>query len=220
MSSLRFREGRADETTGGRVPPSLNQRPLSQEPAGIQGRPQANCAARIPESDSLGLYDPQYEHDACGVGLVADLTGKRGHAPVEQALTVLANLEHRGAKGADPQTGDGAGILTQIPDDFFRAVCDFELPAPGHYAAGLVFLPSGRDLTGAFVAIEAIAEAEGLVIIGRRDVPHDSSACGTGARAILPHILQFFVQSASGESGLALDRRAYCLPQRGEHEAR
>ncbi len=80
---------------------------------------------------SAGLYDPSYEHDACGVGLVADLSGRRGHAPVAQALTVLANLDHRGAKGADPDTGDGAGILTQIPDEFFRAVCDFPLPPAG-----------------------------------------------------------------------------------------
>src|SRR6202167_2068050 len=173
MSSLRFREGRADETTGGRVPPSLNQRPLSQEPAGIQGRPQANCAARIPESDSLGLYDPQYEHDACGVGLVADLSGKRGHAPVAQALTVLANLEHRGAKGADPETGDGAGILTQIPDEFFRAVCEFELPPAGQYAAGLTFLPEGLREGQDRAAIEAIATEEGLRVLGWREVPHD-----------------------------------------------
>src|SRR5580658_6255284 len=134
--------------------------------------------------DHSGLYDPQYEHDACGVGLVADLTGKRGHAPVAQALTVLANLEHRGAKGADPQTGDGAGILTQIPDEFFRAVCDFDLPPLGHYAAGLVFFPAGRDRAGAVAAIEELAQAEGLVVGGWRDVPHDPSACGTGAREI------------------------------------
>src|ERR1700678_4328644 len=102
------------------------------------------AAAQDARGSEHGLYDPYYEHDACGVGLVADLTGKRGHAPVAQALTVLANLEHRGAKGSDPDTGDGAGILTQIPHEFFRAVCDFELPPPGYYAAGLVFLPTGR----------------------------------------------------------------------------
>ena len=78
-----------------------------------------------------GLYDPRYEHDACGVGFVADLTGERRHDTVSRALTVLRNLDHRGAKGSDPDTGDGAGILTQIPDELFRAVCEFELPAPG-----------------------------------------------------------------------------------------
>src|SRR5512132_2704558 len=90
--------------------------------------------------EDQGLYDSRYEHDACGVGFVADLTGRRTHDTVAQALAVLRNLDHRGAKGADPETGDGAGILTQIPDAFFRAVCGFGLPAPGCYAAGLVFL--------------------------------------------------------------------------------
>src|ERR1700691_6659222 len=88
-----------------------------------------------------GLYDSRNEHDACGVGFVADLTGDRRHDTVTRALTVLRNLEHRGAKGSDPDTGDGAGILTQIPDELFRSVCVFELPAQGSYAAGLVFLP-------------------------------------------------------------------------------
>ncbi|HUC56184.1 MAG TPA: glutamate synthase large subunit [Streptosporangiaceae bacterium] len=161
-----------------------------------------------------GLYDPSYEHDACGVGLVADLTGRRGHAAVAQALTVLANLEHRGAKGADPETGDGAGILTQIPDEFFREVCDFELPVAGHYAAGLAFMPEGQDRA----AIAAIAGQEGLEVLGWRDVPHNKEACGEGAREVLPAIAQIFVASRTGEHGLDLDRRAYCLRQRAEHE--
>ncbi len=161
-----------------------------------------------------GLYDPAYEHDACGVGLIADLTGKRGHEPVAQALTVLANLDHRGAKGADPQTGDGAGILTQIPDEFFRAVCDFELPPAGRYAAGIAFLPAGQDRAD----IARIAGDEGLEVLGWREVPHDQSACGAGARAVLPQIAQLFLTSKTGESGLDLDRRAYCLRQRAEHE--
>src|SRR5690349_8891786 len=88
-----------------------------------------------------GLYDDRYEHDACGVGFVADLSGRRTHDTVAKALTVLRNLDHRGAKGSDPDTGDGAGILTQIPDVLFRSACEFALPAPGGYAAGLAFLP-------------------------------------------------------------------------------
>ena len=84
---------------------------------------------------AAGLYDPRFEHDACGVGFVADLSGRGGHEVVARALRVLCNLEHRGAKGGDPGTGDGAGILTQIPDEFFRASCDFELPEAGAYAA-------------------------------------------------------------------------------------
>ena len=88
---------------------------------------------------AAGLYDPSFEHDACGVGFVADLSGRGGHDVVARALPVLRNLEHRGAQGSDPDTGDGAGILTQIPDAFFRAVCGFALPGPGCYAAGLAF---------------------------------------------------------------------------------
>src|SRR6202034_4931534 len=88
------------------------------------------------------LYDPTYEHDACGVGFVADLTGRGSHDVVASALQVLCHLEHRGAQGGDPGTGDGAGILTQLPDEFLRAVCGFPLPEPGAYAVGMAFLSS------------------------------------------------------------------------------
>ena len=88
-----------------------------------------------------GLYDSQNEHDACGVGFVADLTGQRRHDTVASALTVLRNLDHRGAKGADPDSGDGAGIVTQMPDELLRSRCEFDLPPAGFYAAGLAFLP-------------------------------------------------------------------------------
>src|SRR5690242_2364621 len=96
-----------------------------------------------------GLYDSRHEHDACGVGFVADLSGRRTHDTVAQALTVLRNLDHRGAKGSDPETGDGAGILTQLPDAFFRAACGFSLPAAGFYAAGMAFLPPGDSAAAA-----------------------------------------------------------------------
>ena len=95
---------------------------------------------------AAGLYDPRFEHDACGVGFVADLSGRGGHDVVARALRVLCNLEHRGAKGGDPGTGDGAGILTQIPDEFFRASCGFELPEAGAYAAGMAFFSAERHL--------------------------------------------------------------------------
>jgi glutamate synthase (NADPH) large chain len=167
-----------------------------------------------------GLYDSRFEHDACGVGFVADLAGRRGHEIVSQALTVLRNLDHRGAKGSDPDTGDGAGILTQIPDELFRDVCGFSLPEPGGYAAGMVFLPSeAAGRAAAMSAIERIAALEGLVILGWRDVPHEVTQCGPGSRAVLPHLAHLFVASPSGERGLALDRRAYCLRKRAEHEA-
>src|SRR5260370_32005668 len=134
-----------------------------------------------------GLYDPQFEHDACGVGMVADLSGRRMHSTVVQALSVLRNLDHRGAKGADPETGDGAGILTQIPDEFFRAVCGFRLPPPGHYAVGLAFLPPGSG-NEALERIEQIAGLESLAVLGWREVPHAPTACGAGALARLPRV--------------------------------
>jgi glutamate synthase (NADPH) large chain len=167
-----------------------------------------------------GLYDSRFEHDACGVGFVADLSGRRGHDVVTQALTVLRNLDHRGAKGSDPDTGDGAGILTQIPDEMFRAVTGLGLPEPGAYAAGMVFLPAAAaDRARAMAAVERIAALEGLLVLGWRDVPHDPDRCGLGARAVLPHLAHLFVASASGDRGLALDRRAFCLRKRAEHEA-
>ena len=165
-----------------------------------------------------GLYDSSFEHDACGVGFVADLSGRPSHGTVAKALTVLRNLEHRGAQGSDPNTGDGAGILTQIPDAFFRAVCDFGLPPAGGYAAGLVFLPQGEDPAAEAVAgVERLAADEGLTILGWRDVPADLAHCGAGSLAVLPVLRQLFV-TAPGETGIALDRRAFCLRKRVEHE--
>ncbi len=164
-----------------------------------------------------GLYDPSFEHDSCGVGFVADLSGRRGHDVVSAALRVLCNLEHRGARGADPATGDGAGILTQLPDEFFRAACGFGLPQPGGYAAGIAFLSAERPVVTA--AVERLAAAEGLRVLGWREVPFDVAACGDGARAVLPDMLQLFVAGARGERGLELERKAFCLRKRAEHEA-
>ncbi len=131
---------------------------------------------------------------------------------------MLANLDHRGAKGSDPETGDGAGILTQIPDEFFRAVCDFPLPPLGHYAAGLVFLADDERAEAHVRRIEQIAADEHLVVLGWRAVPHDRAACGSGARANFPRLTQLFVRSAAGEHGRELDRRAFCLRKRAEYE--
>jgi len=166
---------------------------------------------------AAGLYDPRFEHDACGVGFVADLSGRGGHDVVARALRVLCNLEHRGAKGGDPGTGDGAGILTQVPDEFFRAVCDFELPGAGAYAAGMAFFSAERHLVTP--ALTRLAAAEGLTILGWREVPFDITACGDGARAVLPDVLQLFVAGAGGERGAELERMAFCLRKRAEHEA-
>ncbi len=165
---------------------------------------------------AAGLYDPRFEHDACGVGFVADLSGRHGRGVVSSALKVLCHLEHRGAKGGDPGTGDGAGILTQLPDEFFRAVCGFALPGPGSYAAGLAFISAERTVVAS--TIERLAAAEGLTVLGWREVPYDVDACGAGAQAVLPELVQLFVAGTGGESGLELERMAFCLRKRAEHE--
>ena len=165
-----------------------------------------------------GLYDPGNEHDACGVGFVADLTGERRHETVASALTVLRNLEHRGAKGADPETGDGAGIITQMPDELLRAECKFDLPAAGSYVAGLGFLPANLSRTEVQAAVKRLAADEGLAVLGWRDVPHNTDYCGNGAAEVLPELVQLVVSGLAGESGQELDRKAYCLRKRAEHE--
>ena len=167
-----------------------------------------------------GLYNSDFEHDACGVALVATMRGSAGHDIIDHGLTALRNLEHRGATGADPLVGDGAGILTQIPDAFLRAVVDFDLPPRGAYAAGMAFLPvDQQERAAAEMTISAIAAEEGLKVLGWRDVPIDADLVGDSARACMPHFRQVFVAAAVGRVvGLGLERLAYCLRKRVEHE--
>ncbi|MEU1814290.1 glutamate synthase large subunit [Streptomyces roseifaciens] len=166
-----------------------------------------------------GMYDPRNEHDACGVGFVATLTGEASHALVQQALTVLRNLEHRGATGSEPDSGDGAGILMQVPDAFLREAAGFELPEPGAYAVGIGFLPAdAADADAAVSSIETIAREEGLTVLGWRAVPVAPELLGASARATMPDFRQLFV--GDGENtGLALDRKAFVLRKRAEREA-
>ncbi|MDT0444975.1 glutamate synthase large subunit [Streptomyces johnsoniae] len=168
-----------------------------------------------------GMYDPRNEHDACGVGFVATLTGEASHELVDQALTVLRNLEHRGATGSDPDTGDGAGILLQIPDAFLRDSVPFVLPPAGSYAVGLAFLPTGPEAAAAAMGrVAAIAGEEGLAVLGWREVPVAPELLGTAARDTMPAFRQLFVADAAGEkSGLALDRAVFVLRKRAEREA-
>jgi glutamate synthase (NADPH/NADH) large chain len=167
------------------------------------------------------MYDPRNEHDACGVGFVATLSGEASHELVAQALTVLRNLEHRGATGAEPDTGDGAGILLQVPDAFLRGAVDFELPAPGHYAAGIAFLPvEQEDRTKAVDAIERIAAEENLTVLGWREVPVGPDVLGVTSRSTMPHFSQLFVADEAGRrTGIELDRPAFVLRKRAEREA-
>lgn len=164
-----------------------------------------------------GMYDPRNEHDACGVGFVATLTGVPGHEMVEQALTVLRNLEHRGATGSEPDSGDGAGILLQIPDAFLREVSGFELPEAGSYAVGIAFLPA-ENPDEAVSRIETIAADEGIDVLGWREVPVAPQMLGAIARSTMPVFRQLFV-TAGTRSGIALDRKAFVLRKRAEREA-
>ncbi|QLH26897.1 glutamate synthase large subunit [Streptomyces sp. Rer75] len=164
-----------------------------------------------------GMYDPRNEHDACGVGFVATLTGEASHELVEQALTVLRNLEHRGATGSEPDSGDGAGILVQVPDAFLRDVTDFDLPEAGSYAVGIGFLPETAGDEAAEY-IERIAAEEELTVLGWREVPVAPELLGNGARTTMPAFRQLFVADGTS-SGLALDRKAFVLRKRAEREA-
>ena len=168
-----------------------------------------------------GLYDPSFETDACGVAFLADLAGRRSHRIVAQALTALHNLDHRGAAGAETSSGDGAGITLQIPDEFLRAVVDFDLPQPGAYVCGIAFLPAAEPATTRAVEIVAATAAEeGLTVLGWRDVPTDDSSIGPTARSVMPQFRQVFLAGAAGESGLELERMAFAARRVAERRAR
>jgi glutamate synthase domain-containing protein 1 len=144
-----------------------------------------------------GMYRPELEHDACGMGFVAHIKGVKSHSIVANALAVLEHLTHRGATGCDPCTGDGAGILVQVPDRFFRKVCPplgIELPEARKYAVGMLFMPHEPKLLALTqAAVEKAIVAEGFKLLGSRDVPVDPSACGDIARETLPVMRQVFV---------------------------
>jgi glutamate synthase (NADPH/NADH) large chain len=161
-----------------------------------------------------GLYDPAFEHDACGVAMVATLNKVATHDIVVKALTALRNLEHRGASGAEPDSGDGAGILICIPDKFFRENVNFVLPAAGSYVIGIAFIGTEEDLR---TEIEEIATEEGLKILGWRQLPVNPSSLGKTALSVMPRFEQIFLSGAFGESGIKLDRLAFCLRKRVEH---
>ncbi|GAA3579303.1 glutamate synthase large subunit [Amycolatopsis ultiminotia] len=169
-----------------------------------------------------GLYDPESEQDSCGVAMVADVLGRRSHGIVTDGLTALTNLDHRGAAGAEPTSGDGAGILLQLPDDLLRAEAGFGLPADGGYAAGIAFLPADDEQRRKAVGlVERIAGEEGLEVLGWREVPVDADRADLGptARSVMPYFSMLFVAARHEETGLELDRLAFCLRKRAEHES-
>jgi len=173
-----------------------------------------------PDTRAYPLYAPSAEHDACGFAFVATLRGTPGRDIVDAGLTALLNLDHRGAVGAEEDSGDGAGILTQIPDAFFRDVVDAELPPVGSYAIGMAFLPQDEVARDAAVrAVEAVAAEEKLDVLAWRDVVVTADLVGPTARASMPVFRQLVVADPSRElSGIALDRRAYRLRKRAERE--
>jgi glutamate synthase (ferredoxin) len=168
-----------------------------------------------------GLYDPRHEHDACGVGFVVDMKGRRSHAIVQQALQVLMNLAHRGACGCEENTGDGAGIMTQVPDRFMRKIAPAPLPPAGEYGVGLVFLPHDPATRAAIQDLFArIIAEEGQTLIGWRDVPTDDALVGPSAVAVEPVFVQIFIgrNAAPGpDAQERFERKLYVIRKRIEH---
>ncbi len=169
-----------------------------------------------------GLYDPANEHDACGVGFVADIKGRGTHEIVEQGLTILDRLTHRGAVGADPKAGDGAGILLQIPDAFFRKVVDFELPKAGDYAVGMLFLPADAAAAEkACAVVEKFIRQEGQQLLGWRDVPVNNADLGESVLPTEPGIRQVFIgRGAATPDQDSLERKLFVARKQIENEIR
>ncbi len=175
----------------------------------------------IPNLTKQGLYDPRFEHEACGVGLVANVKGVKSHSVLKQGLEVLCNLEHRGAKGADPETGDGAGALIQMPHAFFRKKMrelGIELPQPGHYAVGMAFMPHDetkrKEVEG---IVRGFVEQEGQSLLGWRDVPVSPGEIGILAAEVMPAIRQFFIaRSADVQSDFDFELKLYVIRRQFE----
>ena len=173
--------------------------------------------------DAIGLYDPKMEHDACGIGLIADINGVKSHDILEDALTLLKRLDHRGARGADEDTGDGAGIITQIPHEYFNRECQvlgFDLPEEGEYAVGMLFAhryDSFRNVQTEMM--DTIVEANGLQVLGWRQVPIDKTYAGKSASMVMPRFIQIFI----GKNGLKLDemefeKKLYVIRKQAENK--
>ncbi|MHB8126402.1 MAG: glutamate synthase large subunit [Desulfitobacteriaceae bacterium] len=168
-----------------------------------------------------GLYDPALEHDACGMGFVVNIKGEKSHDIIDEALTVLENLSHRGASGADENTGDGAGILIQIPHDFFKRECQvlgFDLPEKGSYGVGMIFAHKYDDFRKTQMeTFEKIVQEEGQKILGWREVPIDKTTIGESAKAVMPRFIQVFIEKDAGISDeIEFERKFYIIRRRAE----
>ncbi|MCA6079005.1 glutamate synthase large subunit [Fulvivirga sedimenti] len=162
-----------------------------------------------------GLYRPEFEHDACGIGCIANIQGIKGHEIIQDALDMLENMEHRGGTGSDPETGDGAGILIQLPHDFLRIKClelGFDLPKPGTYGCGMIFFPTNQQVREKCRAtLEDHASEMGFEILGYREVPVNRNIPGSGASRVEPVIEQVFLRHSEGLTGEALERKLFVL---------
>ncbi|UCS94421.1 glutamate synthase large subunit [Echinicola marina] len=162
-----------------------------------------------------GLYHSQFEHDACGIGAVVNVKGNKSHETISDALFMLSNMEHRGGRGSDPKTGDGAGILIQVPHDFMKEVthrAGFELPEEGSYGVGMTFFPKNKQLhKKSKILLNKILEEMDFELIGYREVPVDETVPGSGALEVMPNIEQLFVKHKEGLVGKELERKLYVL---------
>ncbi|NCB42233.1 MAG: glutamate synthase large subunit [Clostridia bacterium] len=168
-----------------------------------------------------GLYDPTFEHDACGMGFVANISGEKSHDVIDEALTVLENLSHRGASGADENTGDGAGILVQIPHDFFKRECEvigFDLPEKDSYAVGMIFAHKYEDFRKIQIStFERIVEEEGQKVLGWREVPVDKTTIGQTSLAAIPRLIQIFIEKNPDiKDDMDFERKLYIIRKRAE----
>ncbi len=167
-----------------------------------------------------GLYDPAYEHDACGMGFVVNILGSKSHEIVDDALTVLENMSHRGAQGADEKTGDGAGILVQIPHEFYKRDCGvlgFDLPEPGLYGVGMIFAHKYDDFRSIQISLfEKIVRQEGQTILGWREVPIDKTVPGESAKAVMPRFIQVFIGKSQELDEAAFERKLYTIRKLAE----
>ena len=167
-----------------------------------------------------GLYDPANEHDNCGVGFIANTKGRKSHSIIKRGIEILCNLTHRGAVGADPLDGDGAGLMIQTPEAYYREICDFELPAPGEYGAGIVFLPTDNESREACIAVfNRELVGVGCTLLGWREVKTDSSTIGRNARSVEPCVMQVFVGRGEVETD-KFELMLYLARKRAENAIR
>src|SRR3989475_4374251 len=199
-------------------PPKTNRVSSTRKAINVSSEAKPMFSALPPKQ---GLYDPQFEHDACGVGFVVDIAGRKSNDIVRKSLQVLVNLQHRGAKGCEANTGDGAGVLLQIPHEFLKAECKklaFDLPAPGTYGVGMVCLPrDSYTQRWSQEIIEAAIARAGQKLLGWRDVPTNNAPIGDSAKAVEPAFKQVFVERNPYVKNVdELERKLYLIRKRVE----